>query len=416
MDGRAELRMRDLRGALVAAIEARREELLTYCVNLVEAPSINPPGDTSGPAAIVERFLAAGGLNSRSVAKLASMPNVVTTCEGNWPGPHLVMNVHLDTMEPGDQGAWSVPVDRATRRDGRLYGVGIGNMKGAVAAMSLAFVELARHRAEWGGRLTLAAVADEVIFGEHGAAYLLEQDPTLVGDGLLCGEGPGGLNLGVGEKGLLWVDLEASGDGGHASAVRRDRSAVVRLSRAVLAVDALNGRDVAPPPELSGALPAEHAARRLTANVGLLRAGTVANQIAREASAQVDLRVPPGLALSDLQRAIVAAVAPFDVRVRHVKGWEANWTDPRALLPRCVRQAAERVRGARPDDVVRLPASDASRWRARGAQAVCYGPQLPLSVGVDEYAYDRDIVDCAQVYALAALDFLEANPEQRTEA
>jgi succinyl-diaminopimelate desuccinylase len=65
--------------------------------------------------------------------------------------------------------------------------------------------------------------------------------------------------------------------------------------------------------------------------------------------------------------------------------------------------AVEAVRGAQPPFVVRLPGSDARRWRDLGVPAVCYGPQPTLSAGVDDYVNEQDVVDCAKVYARAAL-------------
>ena len=49
--------------------------------------------------------------------------------------------------------------------------------------------------------------------------------------------------------------------------------------------------------------------------------------------------------------------------------------------------------------MVRLPGSDARRWRNLGVPAACYGPQPTLSAGVDDYANERDVLDCAKVYA-----------------
>ena len=66
--------------------------------------------------------------------------------------------------------------------------------------------------------------------------------------------------------------------------------------------------------------------------------------------------------------------------------------------------AAARTCAARePPFVVRLPGSDARRWRDLGVPAVCYGPQPTLSAGVDDYVNEQDVVDCAKVYARTAL-------------
>jgi succinyl-diaminopimelate desuccinylase len=48
----------------------------------------------------------------------------------------------------------------------------------------------------------------------------------------------------------------------------------------------------------------------------------------------------------------------------------------------------------------------ASRWRTHGIPAVCFGPQPELASGSDDYVNEQDVVDCAKIYALAALAYL----------
>jgi hypothetical protein len=68
-----------------------------------------------------------------------------------------------------------VPIFQLTRKEGRLYGLGIGNMKGALAAMCVVTAALHRHRRAWSGRLSMTAVSDEVLFGDRGSAALLHE-------------------------------------------------------------------------------------------------------------------------------------------------------------------------------------------------------------------------------------------------
>ena len=44
--------------------------------------------------------------------------------------------------------------------------------------------------------------------------------------------------------------------------------------------------------------------------------------------------------------------------------------------------------------------------RDMGVPAVCYGPQPTLSAGIDDYAEEKDVLDCAKVYARTALALL----------
>lgn len=119
-----------------------------------------------------------------------------------------------------DGRLWTVPIFEVTRRDGRLYGLGMGNMKGAAAAMTTAASLLDQLRDPWRGRITFTAVADEVVLGENGAASLLREQPDPRGDGLLCGQGPGYRRLALGKKGVLRLDVRATAAGGHSSSMR----------------------------------------------------------------------------------------------------------------------------------------------------------------------------------------------------
>ena len=389
-------------------VEERREDLVSLCARLVEARSINPPGDTRQAAAVLERFFSDEGIPVERVSAAPSKANLVASLDGAAPGRHLVFNGHLDTIPPGDEGAWSVPVHALTRREGRLYGHGMGNMKGAVAALALASVYLASHRQRWAGRLSFTAVADETVFGPDGAEHLLRTRPELRGDGVLCGEGPGEMGLALAEKGRLWIELRAGGGSGQGMLSVRGGTPSAVLAAALTEIDTWNEIRSRPPSELACLV--EHAGLhglRLSANIGVLEGGRFASQTAPEARAEIDFRLPPGLALADLEARLNALCARFPrLEWRRVKGWEANWTAPGSPVVVALEDAAKEVRRAPPKAVVRLPASDASRWRALGVPGVCYGPQPTLAAGIDDYAEEQDVVDCAKVYALAALTFL----------
>jgi succinyl-diaminopimelate desuccinylase len=392
---------------LRAEVEADREELVGLCADLVAAPSENPPGDTRAVADVVAAHLAAHGLAYRLERAVEEKPSVVAELDSGRPGPHLVLNVHLDTMPPGPVEAWSVPVHTLTRRDGRLYGLGMGNMKGAVAAMAHAFAALHRRRDAWRGRVTFTGVADEVVFGDDGAAFLLRRHPDLHGDALLNGEGPGFRRVAVAEKGVLWLDVTATADGGHASAVRPGRSAAALVAQAVLRLDRLTDTPVAPPAGLAAVARDGDPGTLLSVNVGRVDAGTFVGQIATSARAEVDLRLPPGLPADVAERRVRHLLLDLPgVTVTRRKGWDPNGTDVDQPLVRSFAAAARALRGAEPEYAVRLPASDASRWRAAGVPALCYGPQPTLSAGVDDHAEEQEVLDCAVLYAATALDLL----------
>lgn len=384
--------------------ESTRHDIIDLCAALVAAPSITPPGDTRAAVAVTTGWLARHGLEASVIGDREDMPNIVVEVPGTEPGPHLILNGHLDTMGPGDASRWTVPQFELSKKDGRLYGLGMGNMKGAVAAMCAAAVILAQNAGQLAGTVTLLLVSDEVRFGDHGARFALETDPRLHGDAVISGEGSGWMTLAVAEKGVAWLDLRVSGSAGHASAALRGETAVARLAGALHRLDVLNDWYVDPPLALAGALSdPTHPGRRVTLNAGILEAGDARSMIAPDASAEIDIRLPPGLSLESLDAQVLESLKGTGVDCRRSRSWVANWTDPDDDLAQAVSSAARLVRGDSPVVTVRHPASDVMRWRSLGRPAVCYGPQPTLSAGVDDYAIEQDVIDCCAVYALAAL-------------
>jgi len=385
-------------------IDAAREELIELCGRLVAATSVNPPGRTAHVAEVVRAYLSGHGIAAETIAADDEAPNVVGRIDGSAGGRHIVFNAHMDTMEAGDEAAWTVPILRLTRRHGHLYGLGMGNMKGALAAMCVATVILKRHSNAWKGRLTMTVVSDEVMFGERGTVFLLRQRPDVAGDFLISGEGPGFMHLAVAEKGLLWLDVEARSAGGHASRALRGETAVMKLAAFLARIDAMNEMYATLPRELAGVSGGEgNLGLRLSLNAGTLLAGTVRSQVATLARAQIDIRLPPGISARTCEAMIREQTDGEDIDIAVVKAWDANWTALDNPLVVELATAATAVRGAAPSFVVRLPGSDARRWRDLGVPAVCYGPQPTLSAGIDDYVNEQDVVDCAKIYARTTL-------------
>jgi succinyl-diaminopimelate desuccinylase len=399
---------RNLADEICRDIDAVRSELIELCGQLVAAPSVNPPGKTAEVAAVVRRYLAEYGMATEIIKADDEAPNVVGRVDGCSPGRHVVFNAHMDTMEAGDESAWSVPTLTLSKVDGQLYGLGMGNMKGALAAMCLATVALHRRRDAWPGRLSMTAVSDEVMFGERGAVFLLNRRPDLAGDFLISGEGPGFMDFAVAEKGLLWVDIEVRGPAGHSSRALTGRTAIIKLAALLVRLDAINDLYATPPAELTGVTGGEgNVGLRVSLNAGTITAGTVRSQIATKARSQLDIRLPPGIAAKQIEDRIRRECADDpDITVTVTKAWDANWAALQNPLVVELANAAEVVRGSKPSYVVRLPGSDARRWRDLGVPAVCYGPQPTLSAGIDDYANEQDVVDCAKIYARTALKLM----------
>ena len=158
---------------------------------LVAAASPNPPGDERAVADVLVRALRELGIDDIEVVGPSPLRrNVIARVPGRGGGRSLILNGHIDTKPPGDLEEWIIPPYEPAVRDGRLYGLGTADMKGAVASMAHAAVEVAE--AEVAGDLILMFTADEEEGSAHGARWLAEQGLIPPADAAIIGE-PSGL-------------------------------------------------------------------------------------------------------------------------------------------------------------------------------------------------------------------------------
>ena len=159
--------------------------------------------------------------------------SLVACVRAKSPGRRLIFNGHLDTFPIGDSAGWTAPPLSGALRDGRLYGRGVSDMKGGLACSILAAALLAEHRNAWSGEVVLTLAGDEENMGSLGTGYLLEHVPEARGDANICGDVGSPMVVRFGEKGLLWIEVEATGVAAHGAHVHKGVNAIDRLRAAL---------------------------------------------------------------------------------------------------------------------------------------------------------------------------------------
>lgn len=176
--------------------------------DLVAVPTVSPVTDPE-PFHLVADLLAAHGVE----AEVAAIDGVYhLTAETGTGPPTVCFNGHVDVVEPGAREEWTVtdPFE-PTVVDGDLYGRGAADMKGALAAEILAFLDLHRD-GDFDGRAVLMVVGDEEVGGHRGTAVLVDDYPDV--DYVVVGEATD-LDVQVGTRGTAWYDAVLRGEGIH---------------------------------------------------------------------------------------------------------------------------------------------------------------------------------------------------------
>ena len=397
-----------------------RDLLLRATAALIAAPSENPPDDTRAVAEVARHFLQAiPGVVVTEHTKEEPVCNVVAVLRGARPGKRLVLSGHLDTYPAGDAARWTVPPFAATIRGDRLYGRGAADMKGGIAAAIAALAALAEH-SDFAGELVLALAGDEESMGVAGTQFLLDTVPEVRGDVALVPDAGSPAVIRFGEKGLVWLDLEAAGRAAHGAHVHRGDNAAERLIEAVRRVLALRDRPVDVPASIREAIAAARPVSeplggageadtlgRITVNLGTIAAGISPNLVPDRATAGLDIRLPPGVTTAEIIAAAGAAIAHLPgVGLAVRAAWEPTVTDPAHPLFATLRRAAAPVLGSEPVLNLRVGASDARLFRLAGIPAAVFGPTPYGMGGADEYVLIPELIAVAETLEAAARDIL----------
>jgi succinyl-diaminopimelate desuccinylase len=214
------------------------DNLLTNCVTftrrLVQTPSM--PFEERPLAELVADELRALGFNE---VWLDEMGNVNGRMYGqNRTLPALVLNSHLDHVDPGDPTLWPTPPFAAEIVDGRIVGRGAADIKGPLAVQVYAVAGL-----KWNGERPLrdvvfsAVVQEEV--GGAGAQYWVEHLDYPVAL-VILGE-PSDNDVAIGHRGIVQMWLKIHGRSVHASVAEKGRNPNYKLAQFLLDLRANKG-------------------------------------------------------------------------------------------------------------------------------------------------------------------------------
>ena len=413
--------MTDLRSALARQVDGSLDHLIAVTQRLVAVASPNPPSDTAEVAAVAEALLREiPGIEVEVIEPAPRVKSLIGRLKGSRPGRRLIFNGHLDTFPILESLPWTVPPLGGVLKDGKLYGRGVCDMKGGMACSLLAARLLADHRDAWSGEIVLTLAGDEENMGSLGTGWMLEHVPHAKGDANICGDVGSPRVVRFGEKGLMWIEVEAAGSPAHGAHVHRGTNAIDRLRAALDRLKDLETIPFQAPPivtqaiarakaisePLSGAGESE-TLQRVTVNIGTIEGGTSPNLVPTHAIARADIRLPVGITTDVLMARLDEWLAPIEgVTWRAIRRFEPSFTPPdHEIVVRMAKVAAE-VLGVAPAVNMRVGGSDSRWYRQYGVPTVVLG-LTPFNMGgPDEYVLVDELLAVAKIHTLTAYDFL----------
>ena len=209
----------------------REEQVISLCQKLIQQKSYS--GEESGVVGVLSENMKQMGFDEVTVDKYG---NIIGCIKGNRPGKKVLFDGHIDTVPVTEEAEWLYPPFAAEIHDGKIYGRGTSDMKGAVAAMTCAASNYAKDTGkDIAGEIYVAGVVHEECF--EGVAAR-EINKSVRPDYVVIGEASQ-LNLKIGQRGRAEIVIETFGKPCHSANPEKGINAVYKMAKVIGAIRTL---------------------------------------------------------------------------------------------------------------------------------------------------------------------------------
>jgi len=203
-------------------------ELITFAQKLVRTPSLS--GEEKAVAQIILQEMQALGFDQVAIDENGS---IVGWMEGAHPGPTLLLDAHCDTVGIAPGSHWTHDPFTASISDGCIYGRGIADMKGALAAMIHAAAKV--DKSQIAGRVVVSATTNEEVL--EGVTLKTVMD-AVKPDFVVIGEATE-LNISIGGRGRAEIQIKTIGKPAHSSSPHLGVNAVHLMTQVIAVIEEL---------------------------------------------------------------------------------------------------------------------------------------------------------------------------------
>jgi acetylornithine deacetylase len=314
-----------LRSAIHEAVRQRRDDIVSLLLHLVDAESITGnEGEVQRRvrAAYEQRGLAVDEWESSTEeiapyvihvgeqATFTDRPNLVGTLAGAGDGRSIMLQGHVDTVDPGDPALWTRNPAGEANAD-RVYGRGAADMKGGIVTNIAAINVLSDLGVRLNGDVLLAASVGEEDGGLGALSTILRGHRA---DAVLITE-PTDLAVVIAQGGSLVFRITVTGRSAHGAARNEGVSAIekfIPIFQDLIVWESERNATLSHPLY-------DHLDNKFPISVGYMTAGTWASTVPETLVAEGRLGFLPGETIEQMQRAAetrIAAIADQDPWLR----------------------------------------------------------------------------------------------------
>ncbi|WAG68001.1 ArgE/DapE family deacylase [Clostridium estertheticum] len=295
---------------------------MDFLKDLLRINSSNPPGNEILVAMAIAKQLRESGIESKIQSVGDNRANLVARIKGTGNKKSLVFCGHMDTVSVGEI-PWEHEPFGAEEIDGRIYGRGSSDMKGGLAALIMAMIEVSKSGITLDGDLVFAATAGEEV--DCIGANTMVADGSLNDAGAMVIAEPSGGEIFVTHKGALWLEVISYGKTAHGSMPEHGINAIDNMNYFINTLHDKFKFKYREDSLLGGP----------TLNIATISGGVQVNVVPDMCKMQIDIRTVPGQnhqeILSDIKELLAeiesSSKAKFDIKVFNDKVALKNKSD-----------------------------------------------------------------------------------------
>lgn len=210
-----------------------QEDLITFTQDIVRIP-----GCSTQEKAVAQRI--------RQEMERLGYDKILTDSSGSITGVlgngpyHIFFDSHMDTVQVTDESAWTYPPFGAEIHDGRLYGRGASDMKGALAASVYAGALMKENGSLEGKTVYICCSAIEEDYDGEGTWRAITENRLKPDVAVICE--PTHLKISLGQRGRSVFLIHTKGVSAHGAAPEKGVNAIYKMAEIIERVRALSDR------------------------------------------------------------------------------------------------------------------------------------------------------------------------------
>ncbi len=274
----------------------KKDDVVPILQKLINFKTVNPPGHTIEAINYITTLLREVGIEVKIQNYEDNKANIIARY--GQPKNNLILTGHIDVVPEGNQSKWVHPPFSAKEEEGKIYGRGATDMKGAIACFVAILKKLKEKNITLTHTIKLLVTSDEEV-GMGGAKASMKQNVMDNTDFVVIGE-PTELSLATAEKGVYWVQVKVNGKSAHGS-------------KPHLGINAIEGA-VKLITEIKKVVPKEkhELLDYSTLNIGKIDGGTAPNVVPEYCEFTCDFRLVPGVQPKKLKKEIEVIIDDFN--------------------------------------------------------------------------------------------------------